>query len=210
MIPGQGLYQTTGFPSPNYYNNMNYGICVAKQPKMCAIKWSAIQFDFGGRAVGQSSTETSCVEYGLTDDIGDFIVIPISSSDGKTQLLNRYCGQRLNPTLDLTGQTVDADVMCMWCPQIYLFVSILISIWIHSIYETLPNLGSFGFKTSDQWSYKHSKRSKRISIEIPADSLLKHHYLPIKLAHFYNNFKITSNSRNIRIIKYLEKKSIKI
>ena len=111
MIPGQQLYQTTGFPSPNYYNNMHYGICVAKQPKMCAIKWSSIQFDFGGRTIGQSSTETNCVEYGLTDDIGDYIIIPISSSDGKTQLLNRYCGQKLNPNL-VTGQYVDADVLC--------------------------------------------------------------------------------------------------
>jgi len=109
LIPGQQVYQA--FPSPNYYNNLHYGICVAKQPKMCAIKWSAIEFDFGGRTVGMSSTETNCVEYALGDDIGDFITIPSSSLDGKTLLLNRYCGQRLNPDTANTG--ANADVLCM-------------------------------------------------------------------------------------------------
>ena len=77
---------------------------------MCGIRWSALQFDFGGRLSGQSSTEENCVEYSLGEDIGDYVVIPISSLDGKTMLLNRFCGQRLNPDRALAG--LNADVIC--------------------------------------------------------------------------------------------------
>jgi hypothetical protein len=108
FLPNQ-VYQV--FPSPNYYNNMHYGICVAKQPKMCAIRWQAIQFDFGGRTIAMSSSETNCVEYAVGDDIGDYITIPNSSLDGKTLLLNRFCGQRLNP--DVANSGSNADVICM-------------------------------------------------------------------------------------------------
>ncbi len=109
IIPGQQVYQV--FPSPNYYNNLHYGICVAKQPKMCAIRWQAVQFDFGGRTIGMSSSETNCVEYALGDDIGDYITIPSGSLDGKTLLLNRFCGQRLNP--DVANSGSNADIVCM-------------------------------------------------------------------------------------------------
>ena len=80
---------------------------------MCGIRWIAQTFDFGGFESGISNTETYCVDYQLGEDIGDYVVIPTSSLDGRTSLVNRYCGQRLNPEMMQQGSSSNADVVCM-------------------------------------------------------------------------------------------------
>lgn len=119
QLPGQLPNQLQALPSPNYFNNMHYGICIHKLPKMCGIKWTAIEFDFGGLIQGMSSTEvqppqtgvfSGCVLYDPLEDIGDYITIPGSSLNGRSSLLNRLCGQRLNP--DTIDRNFNADVIC--------------------------------------------------------------------------------------------------
>src|SRR5687768_17035424 len=34
FLQGQNLV-----PNPNYFNRMNYGVCIAQQPKTCGIRW---------------------------------------------------------------------------------------------------------------------------------------------------------------------------
>lgn len=92
--------------SPNYFNDLYYGVCIQKLPKMCAIKWQAIQFDFGGTLAGLSDVSASnsqtfgCIRndglamYG--SDLGDYIAIQGASRDGRFRLQNQFCGQRLN------------------------------------------------------------------------------------------------------------------
>lgn len=93
-------------PSPHYFNDLYYGVCIQKMARMCAIKWQAIQFDFGGTLAGLSdihgpSSQTyGCVRHdgmamnGL--DLGDYISIQGASRDGRYKLQSQFCGQRLN------------------------------------------------------------------------------------------------------------------
>lgn len=104
--------------SPNYFNDLYYGVCIQKQSRMCAIKWQAIQFDFGGTLAGLSdisgpnSQTYGCVRSdGLAmfgSDIGDFIAIQGASRDGKFRLQSQFCGQRLNslPQQDLNDEII--------------------------------------------------------------------------------------------------------
>lgn len=97
------------FSTPNYFNNLNYGICVAKQAKMCGIRWEAVEFDIGGSIPGRSHVGTysgtnnyGCVlpnqgVVGGVGDTGDYISILGSSRDGRNGLENRFCGQKLAP-----------------------------------------------------------------------------------------------------------------
>lgn len=73
---------------------------------MCAIKWQALHFDFGGTLAGLSdvtspSSQTfGCIRHdGLASyghDLGDYITIIGGSRDGKYRLQNQFCGQKLN------------------------------------------------------------------------------------------------------------------
>ncbi|XP_054166099.1 uncharacterized protein LOC128963611 [Oppia nitens] len=117
-----GLQSSSQLPSPNYYNNMHYGITIAKQPKMCGIRWSADTMDFGGENVGTGFTETnSCIFVNIDEDRGDYITIPGSSRNGKTFLVNRFCGQRLTPEINSQGSTINEDVISYMKPFV-LFV----------------------------------------------------------------------------------------
>ncbi|KAG9508925.1 Solute carrier family 35 member G1, partial [Fragariocoptes setiger] len=106
-IRGMARFPTLQFiSSPNYLNDMYYGVCIQKQPRMCAIKWQALQFDFGGTLAGLSDVTSphsqtygcvrndGLVQYGA--DLGDYIIITGGSRDGKYRLQNQFCGQRLN------------------------------------------------------------------------------------------------------------------
>ena len=87
----------------NYLNNLNYGVCVGRLPRMCAIKWQAIEFDFGGVSTTTPGTSTpgdQCVSKGvgggaLVPD-ADFILIPFGTDQTKAAYVERYCGQKLS------------------------------------------------------------------------------------------------------------------
>lgn len=127
VAPGQGTsisfpgQQVLPFSSPNYFNNMHYGICIHKNPRMCGIRWDAVRFDFGGVVADMSSSETAdpgsarsgCLNHAVStvdEDLGDYIIIDGGSRDGKRRLQNRFCGQRLNP--DLADQPINAEIVC--------------------------------------------------------------------------------------------------
>lgn len=112
-------YPTLQFiASPNYFNDLSYGVCIQKLPRMCAIKWQAVYFDFGGVLAGLSDVSSAnsqtngCVRndglatYG--SDIGDYISIQGASRDGKYRLQNQFCGQRLNslPQQDINDEII--------------------------------------------------------------------------------------------------------
>ncbi|XP_053207991.1 uncharacterized protein LOC128392036 isoform X2 [Panonychus citri] len=89
--------------SPNYFHNMNYGICIAQAPRSCGIRWTSADFDFGGFRKSQSGVgyqNPNIVSSGCTvnrgqSDGGDYVVIPSGSADGLTMTQDRFCGQRL-------------------------------------------------------------------------------------------------------------------
>ncbi|KAI1286442.1 hypothetical protein HDE_10967 [Halotydeus destructor] len=116
---GRPNYSPTGYqqqellPNPNYFNEMNYGICVAQQPKTCGVKWEAIEFDMGGGRESVSgtgapgTTNIGCTQStnlggSATPDIGDYVLIPGASADGVSLLEHTFCGQFLNPRPDMT------------------------------------------------------------------------------------------------------------
>lgn len=112
-------YPTLQFiSSPNYFNDLYYGVCIQKLPRMCAIKWQAIHFDFGGTLAGLSDvTAPNSQTYGCVrndglalygSDLGDYVAIQGASRDGRFRLQNQFCGQRLNslPQQDVNDEIV--------------------------------------------------------------------------------------------------------
>ncbi|XP_015782632.1 uncharacterized protein LOC107360478 isoform X2 [Tetranychus urticae] len=101
--------------SPNYFHNMNYGICIAQSPRMCGIRWTSADFDFGGFRKLQSgvgyqnpaAVGSGCTISRTRSDGGDYIVIPSGSNDGLTITQDRFCGQRLS---SVDGSTVSTPI----------------------------------------------------------------------------------------------------
>ena len=84
---------------PKYMNGLRYGICIAQQPMVCAIKWEAEELDFGGTRpdVSGVGVATPGINYGCTvhsggavgtlnGDQGDYLLIPGASRDGINDL----------------------------------------------------------------------------------------------------------------------------
>lgn len=95
----------------NYLNNLNYGVCVARQPRMCAIKWQAIDFDFGGSLVGSSTPSENCASgQGTLSADGDYFLIPFGTDQTKSHYSDRFCGQRFSSAV--TQSTTNTDVYC--------------------------------------------------------------------------------------------------
>ncbi|KAH7646583.1 hypothetical protein HUG17_2121 [Dermatophagoides farinae] len=92
----------------NYLNNLNYGVCIAKHPRICAIRYSAIEFDFGGSLADSSTPGDKCISTQTLASDGDFLVIPFGTDQLKSNLIDRYCGQRFSPTP--TAALTNADV----------------------------------------------------------------------------------------------------
>ena len=94
----------------NYLNNLNYGVCIAKHPRICAIRYSAIEFDFGGSLADSSTPGDQCISTTTLASDGDFLTIPLGTDQLKSNLIDRYCGQRFSPTP--TAALINADVYC--------------------------------------------------------------------------------------------------
>lgn len=94
----------------NYLNNLNYGICIARQPRICAIRYSAIDFDFGGALLDSSTPSDQCISTQTLASDGDFLLIPLGTDQLKTNFIDRYCGQRLSPSPQ--ASTSNNDVYC--------------------------------------------------------------------------------------------------
>ncbi len=114
---GPGVNPLATEVAANYLNNLNYGVCIGRLPRMCAIKWQAIEFDFGGVSTSTPGTSTpgdQCVSKagggtGLVPD-SDFVLIPFGTDQTKAGYVERYCGQKLssNPL----GSANNEDVFC--------------------------------------------------------------------------------------------------
>lgn len=94
----------------NFLNNLNYGVCIARHPQMCAIRWQAIEFDFGGNLLGQSTPADSCVGDTTLSNDNDYLVIPFGTDNTKSAYVERFCGQRLSSAL--VASSVNTDVFC--------------------------------------------------------------------------------------------------
>ncbi|XP_017486883.1 PREDICTED: uncharacterized protein LOC108375295, partial [Rhagoletis zephyria] len=100
---GPGVNPLATEVAANYLNNLNYGVCIGRLPRMCAIKWQAIEFDFGGVSTSTPGTSTpgdQCVSKagggtGLVPD-SDFVLIPFGTDQTKAGYVERYCGQKLS------------------------------------------------------------------------------------------------------------------
>lgn len=80
---------------PKYMNGLRYGVCIAQQPLVCAIKWEAEVFDLGGTrpdvsgvGVAAAGVNSGCTAHsgGGNGDQGDYILIPGASRDGINDL----------------------------------------------------------------------------------------------------------------------------
>lgn len=86
--------------SPNYFNNLNYGVCIMLANGYCGIKYEATEFDFGGTLAGQSCVGSNainqcyCTIVDSQQDEGDYLTVVGGSTDGFTLLQNQFCGQR--------------------------------------------------------------------------------------------------------------------
>lgn len=94
----------------NYLNNLNYGVCIARHPQMCAIRWQAIEFDFGGNLQGQSTPGDSCVGDTTLSNDNDYLVIPFGTDNTKSKYVERYCGQKLSSSP--VASSIHTDVFC--------------------------------------------------------------------------------------------------
>lgn len=123
LQPGGGNQQPGQlFPSPKYMSNVRYGVCIAQQPDVCGIRWTASDFDFGGNRIDLSGVGVSnpgsnfgCTTHsgGGLGDQGDFIIIPGASRDGLNDLEYIFCGQKLNP---LPDQNTNAPIVSFMKP----------------------------------------------------------------------------------------------
>ena len=106
-----GVSVTGTIIAANYMNNLNYGVCIARLPRMCAIRWQAIEFDFGGietSVPGSSTPGDQCVSKQSLPNDGDFLLIPFGTDRIKTTFVERYCGQKLSPSP--LGSAINEDV----------------------------------------------------------------------------------------------------
>jgi len=88
----------TNIIAANYLNNLNYGVCIARAPNCCAIKWSAIEFDFGAVQTLSAPTPASqCVQgNGNLNIDDDFLVVPFGTDRVRSTYVDRYCGQKFS------------------------------------------------------------------------------------------------------------------
>ncbi|KAJ6224680.1 hypothetical protein RDWZM_003225 [Blomia tropicalis] len=112
-----GVSVTGTIIAANYMNNLNYGVCIARLPRMCAIRWQAIEFDFGGietSVPGSSTPGDQCVSKQSLPNDGDFLLIPFGTDRIKTTFVERYCGQKLSPSP--LGSAINEDVYAYNAP----------------------------------------------------------------------------------------------
>lgn len=98
-----GLIESFNFGQ--YLNNLDYSICIARQPETCRLLFTSSDYDWSINGVGVSAS-TSGV--GDQDCSRDYLMIPGGSRTGDGLTYDRYCGGRLHY---FRGQTLSSPVL---------------------------------------------------------------------------------------------------
>lgn len=98
-----GLIESFNFGQ--YLNNLDYSICIQRQPETCRVLFTSSDYDWSINGVGVSAS-TSGV--GDQDCSRDYLMIPGGSRTGDGSTYDRYCGGRLHY---YRGQTLSSPVL---------------------------------------------------------------------------------------------------
>ncbi|KAI1290339.1 hypothetical protein HDE_08035 [Halotydeus destructor] len=84
-----------------YLNNMDYAICIERQPSTCKIIYSASDYEwnldkYGGQKTVAGVGDMQCVT--------DYLLIPGGSATGYGQTFDRFCGGKLNYLADASTE----------------------------------------------------------------------------------------------------------
>lgn len=88
-----------------YLNNMDYSICIQRQPDTCRLVFTSSDYDWSLNGVGVSGAQSGV---GDQDCARDYLMIPGASRTGDGFTYDRYCGGRLHY---YRGQTLSAPVV---------------------------------------------------------------------------------------------------
>lgn len=88
-----------------YLNNMDYSICIQRQPDTCRIVFTSSDYDWSLNGVGISGSSSGV---GDQDCARDYLLIPGGSRTGDGFTYDRYCGGRLHY---YRGQALSAPVV---------------------------------------------------------------------------------------------------
>lgn len=88
-----------------YLNNMDYSICIQRQPDTCRLVFTSSDYDWSLNGVGVSASSSGV---GDQDCARDYLLIPGASRTGDGFTYDRYCGGRLNY---YRGQSLSAPVV---------------------------------------------------------------------------------------------------
>lgn len=88
-----------------YLNNMDYSICIQRQPDTCRIVFTSSDYDWSLNGVGVAGSSSGV---GDQDCARDYLLIPGASRTGDGFTYDRYCGGRLNY---YRGQSLSAPVV---------------------------------------------------------------------------------------------------
>lgn len=76
-----------------YLNNMDYSICIQRQPDTCRVVFTSSDYDWSLNGVGLSGSSSGV---GDQDCARDYLLIPGASRTGDGFTYDRYCGGRLH------------------------------------------------------------------------------------------------------------------
>lgn len=88
-----------------YLNNMDYSICLQRQPDTCRVVFTSSDYDWSLNGVGVSGSSSGV---GDQDCARDYLLIPGASRTGDGFTYDRYCGGRLHY---YRGQALSAPVV---------------------------------------------------------------------------------------------------
>lgn len=76
-----------------YLNNMDYSICIQRQPDTCRLVFTSSDYDWSLNGVGVSGSSSGV---GDQDCARDYLLVPGASRTGDGFTYDRYCGGRLH------------------------------------------------------------------------------------------------------------------
>lgn len=88
-----------------YLNNMDYSICIQKQPDTCRVVFTSSDYDWSLNGVGVAASSSGV---GDQDCARDYLMIPGASRTGDGFTYDRYCGGRLHY---YRGQSLSSPVV---------------------------------------------------------------------------------------------------
>lgn len=88
-----------------YLNNMDYSICIQRQPDTCRVVFTSSDYDWSINGVGISGSSSGV---GDQDCARDYLLVPGASRTGDGFTYDRYCGGRLHY---YRGQTLSAPLV---------------------------------------------------------------------------------------------------